>query len=99
LTGDIEPEAQQAILADGIPEVDVLKVPHHGSRHQEARFLEASDAVVALVSVGEGNTYGHPDPALLASLTRAGTLVARTDNQGSVAVIKDGAELRVVSVP
>ena len=99
LTGDVEPEAQQAILADGLPEVDVLKVPHHGSRHQEAPFLEASGAAVALVSVGEGNNYGHPDPDLLASLAEAGMLVARTDSQGSVAVIKDGAELRVVSVP
>jgi competence protein ComEC len=99
LTGDVEPEAQRAILADGLPDVDVLKVPHHGSRHQETPFLEASGAAVALVSAGEDNNYGHPDPDLLASLTDQGMLVARTDQQGSLAVIAEGEELRVVAVP
>ena len=99
LTGDVEPDAQRAILVDGLPQVDVLKVPHHGSRHQEMPFLQASGAAVALVSTGEDNNYGHPDPDLLESLTQEGMLVARTDQQGSLAVLAEGEGLRVVAVP
>ena len=99
LTGDVEPEAQRALFETGVPDVDVLKVPHHGSPHQEAAFLEASNSEVALVSAGEDNNYGHPDPELLASLVSSGTVVGRTDRQGSVAVVADGDQLRVVSAP
>jgi len=77
--------------------VDVLKVPHHGSRHQDAEWLASLRARVALVSVGEDNDYGHPAPALLDLLSRNGALVRRTDLHGDVAVIVRGGELRVVS--
>ncbi|MFL6179313.1 MAG: ComEC/Rec2 family competence protein [Actinomycetes bacterium] len=98
LTGDVEPEAQGALVAKGVPHADVLKVPHHGSKYQDGEFLGAANAQVALVSVGE-NTYGHPDPALLAALEASGTHVARTDEQGSVAVVSDKGTLRIVALP
>jgi competence protein ComEC len=99
LTGDIEPEAQQALLQGGaLPSVDVVKVPHHGSRYQDAAFLEAVGGRVALVSAGEDNPYGHPAPELLAELTSSGMLVGRTDTDGSVAVVLDGGELRLVTL-
>jgi competence protein ComEC len=98
LTGDIEPEAQAALLAAAdVPLVDVLKIPHHGSQRQDAAFLTATGASAAVVSAGEGNPYGHPDPALLADLADAGMLVGRTDTEGSVAVVLDGVDLRLVS--
>jgi competence protein ComEC len=99
LTGDVEPPAQQAMLSEGVvPRADVLKVPHHGSRFQEDAFLSAVDARVAVISVGEGNPYGHPSPELVDALTDAGMLVARTDTDSSVAVVVDGDDLRVVSL-
>jgi competence protein ComEC len=99
LTGDVEPPAQQAMLSEGVvPRADVLKVPHHGSRFQEDAFLSAVGARVAVISVGEGNPYGHPSPELVDALTDAGMLVARTDTDGSVAVVVDGEDLRVVSL-
>jgi competence protein ComEC len=100
LTGDVEPPGQQR-LAAALPDldVDVLKVPHHGSRYQEVDWLRSLDAEVAVVSVGGGNDYGHPDPSLLGALERDGTDVARTDEHGDVAVVvgEDGAAAVVAS--
>lgn len=99
LTGDVEPPAQQEMLREGVvPRADVLKVPHHGSRFQDGGFLSAVDARVAVFSVGEGNPYGHPSPELVDALADAGMLVARTDTDGSVAVVAEGDDLRVVSL-
>ena len=96
LTGDMEPEAQRA-MADALPAlaVDVLKVPHHGSRYQEESFLTGLGARLALVSAGEGNQHGHPAPETLAFLEDAGMLVRRTDVSGDVAVIVDDGQLTV----
>ncbi len=90
VSGDIEPEAQ-ADLAASLPglRVDVLKVPHHGSRYQDADFLAGTGARVAVVSVGEGNDYGHPAPSTVDALEDAGMAVWRTDERGHVAVVVD----------
>jgi competence protein ComEC len=98
LTGDAEPEAQAA-LARAVPglRVDVLKVPHHGSRFQDIDWLLGLDARVALVSVGEDNGYGHPAPGLLDALASPGTVIRRTDVAGDVAVLVDDGRLRVRS--
>lgn len=87
LTGDIEPEAQSQIAAvvPGL-RVDVLKVPHHGSSHQDLDWLRSLGARVALVSVGADNDYGHPASGVVQALTGDGTLVLRTDLQGDLAV-------------
>jgi competence protein ComEC len=96
LTGDIEPDAQTA-LARAVPglQVDVLKVPHHGSRYQDADLLTGLGARLALVSAGAHNDYGHPAQSTLALLHRAGMSVRRTDQAGDVAVTVEDGELRV----
>lgn len=87
LTGDVEIEAQQALLRGGADVgADVLKVPHHGSAYQDEAFLDAVGARVAVISVGEDNSYGHPSPALLAQLRTLGMQVRRTDADGAIAV-------------
>jgi competence protein ComEC len=99
LTGDVEPEAQ-ATLARSAPglRVDVLKVPHHGSRFQDTDWLLGLEARVALVSVGAGNDYGHPAPELVTALEDAGVVVRRTDHAGDIAVVVDqGGRLRLRS--
>jgi competence protein ComEC len=65
----------------------VLKLAHHGSAYQDPYLLAAVDPVVALVSVGADNPYGHPSPALLSRLERDGTRVVLTDLSGDVAVV------------
>ncbi len=98
LTGDVEPSAQRALLRSGVVvAADVLKVPHHGSRHQDADFLRAVDASVALVSVGADNDYGHPSAVTLEVLAGAGARVFRTDLGGAVAVGGGPDRLRVVT--
>lgn len=88
LTGDIELIGQSQLLASGLDlRADVLKVPHHGSRYTTPRFLRAVRPRVAVISVGDGNTYGHPSPLVVGALTRAGTRVLRTDHEGDIAVL------------
>ncbi len=92
LTGDMEPEAQKLLdRATTDLRVDVLKVPHHGSRYQDPEFLSGLGARIAVISVGEENEYGHPAPETLAVLQDAGAVVRRTDVSGDVAVVvRDG---------
>jgi competence protein ComEC len=90
LAGDAETEQQEAMLRTvGRDELraSVLKLAHHGSAYQDPHLLAAVDPVVALVSVGADNPYGHPSPALLSRLERDGTRVVRTDLSGDVAVV------------
>lgn len=98
LTGDIELAGQSRLLAAGVDlRADILKIPHHGSRYTTPRFLRAVDPRLALVSVGAGNSYGHPSPVVLSALTRAGTKVLRTDQEGDIAVLGGGHNLRTFS--
>ncbi|SIN14302.1 ComEC/Rec2-related protein [Micromonospora cremea] len=97
LPGDAETEEQHAVLARAAPgqlRADVLKVAHHGSAYQDQGFLDAVRPAVALVPVGTG--YGHPNPGLLARLSRGGARVLRTDTDGDLAAIRTGAGLAVV---
>ncbi|MEX0429684.1 ComEC/Rec2 family competence protein [Nocardioides sp. DS6] len=88
LAGDVEPEGQAAI-ARSVPglHVDVLKVPHHGSRYQDESWLLSLHPTVALTSVGAHNDYGHPAASTLDPLAQAGVRVYRTDQDGSLAVV------------
>jgi competence protein ComEC len=76
-----------------MPRVDVVKVPHHGSKHQSARWAAAYAPRIALIGVGEGNDYGHPAPDTLAEYAAVGAVVGRTDLDGDLAVVvgEDGA--------
>jgi competence protein ComEC len=97
LPGDVEIEAQQAMLADGVDvTADVLKVPHHGSAYSDPDFLAAVHARVGVISVGLHNDYGHPSPVLLDEMAQLGVPVRRTDLDGDVAVTGPSAELATV---
>jgi competence protein ComEC len=98
LGGDIEPEGQQQ-LASALPglRVDVLKVPHHGSRYQDLPFLRSLRARLALISVGAHNDYGHPAPETISGLAVTGERVLRTDRDGSIAVVERDGRLSAVT--
>ena len=88
LSGDIEPEVQRSLLSSGVDlGVDVLKVPHHGSAHQDRIWLGSLRPELALVSVGADNDYGHPADPVLDSLEGVGAEVLRTDTGGDLAVV------------
>ncbi|WP_240487204.1 ComEC/Rec2 family competence protein [Actinomadura flavalba] len=96
LTGDLEDDAQRA-LTPHVPPVDVLKVPHHGSKTQHAPFLAATRAPLALVSAGRDNDYGHPAPTTLTLLRSLHMRVHRTDQQGDLAIVPARPGLVVVT--
>ena len=94
LTGDIEAEAQRALLAVGLDlDVDVLKVPHHGSGDRDAGLLAATTPEIALIGVGSDNRYGHPDAELVQSLASSGVAVGRTDLHGALVVTRGDSRL------
>lgn len=66
-TGDMEKKAENDLIAAGADlSADVLKVGHHGaSTSSTADFLAEVDPVCSVISVGEGNSYGHPTAATL----------------------------------
>jgi competence protein ComEC len=98
MTGDLEPASQQAVVASGVDlKADILKVPHHGSGQQDQTFIQATGARLALISVGITNDYGHPAPRTLDLLTRAGMTIARTDTQGSIAVVRSNTHLSLTT--
>lgn len=85
-TGDAEAEVLDPLVEEGtIPPVDILKVPHHGSKAGVTpELLSALAPRIGLISVGEGNRYGHPRPETVAALEAQGAAVARTDQEGDV---------------
>lgn len=86
LTGDIEREAESALL-DRMKKCDILKVAHHGSRSSSTEaFLDAVHPRVALISCGRHNLFGHPHPSVIDALRRRGVRVWRTDQDGSITV-------------
>lgn len=94
LTGDVESAAQTVLLERGDLQADILKVPHHGSGTSSEAFLDGVNPGIAVISVGEGNPFGHPREAVLQAL--AGADVYRTDIHGSVIIQSDGARITVL---
>ena len=96
LTADAESDVTLPLRP---PPVELLKVAHHGSADAGLQsLLELARPRVAVISVGRGNDYGHPDPSTVATLTRyPGLAVYRTDSDGRVTVESDGAEFAVTS--
>ena len=71
-------------------QVDVLKVPHHGSKYGMTKsWLEAVHPKLAIISVGK-NSYGHPTEEVLKLLSDEGIKTLRTDQDGGVEVVSDG---------
>ena len=89
LTGDSEREELTAWLDAGdIPCVNVVKVAHHGSHNgTTADWISTTRPQIAVISVGRGNSYGHPAGAAVTAWQQAGARVYRTDRDRSVLVL------------
>jgi competence protein ComEC len=87
--GDIGADTESRLLASGQPlAAQVLKVPHHGSRHSSsAPFLAAVSPKEAVISARLGNIYGLPAAEAIQRLQRQGARVHRTDLDGTVTVV------------
>ncbi|MCI6948128.1 MAG: MBL fold metallo-hydrolase [Oribacterium sp.] len=91
-TGDAERAEEQDLLNSGVNLLStVLKVGHHGSDTSTSYpFLRAVAPQYAVISVGAGNSYGHPTEAVLSRLRDAGVTTFRTDMQGEITAVSDG---------
>ena len=93
--GDAGEDAEQDILENGIDlSVDVYHAGHHGSRTATSEeFFDAVKPAYAVISCGEGNSYGHPHAQTLNLFRANGVKVYRTDEQGSIIAESDGTQL------
>lgn len=75
-------------LADN--QVEVLKVPHHGSKTgMNKAFVDWLKPKLAVISVGK-NSYGHPSEEAIDMLRKEDGKIMRTDKDGDVEVVSDG---------
>lgn len=95
-TGDIPSAAEKRLLDSyGAFSVDVLAVPHHGSSFSSSdEFLFRLAPSVSVISVGAGNTYGHPADEVVSRLLSYGS-VFLTKDSGTVTVTTDGTSIFV----
>lgn len=86
LTGDLPVEMENQLIAFGASlEAKVLKVSHHGSKSATGvQLLEAVNPKEAVISVGKGNRYGHPNAEVSERLESRKIRIFRTDGLGDV---------------
>ncbi len=84
LEGDAEAASERVMVERGrVQPVTVLKVGHHGSNTSSgAAFLAAAKPRDAVISVGKGNTFGHPRVEVIDRLAAARVRLFRTDEMG-----------------
>lgn len=101
-TGDATQSVEKELVLPPTPhnptphnlDADVLKVGHHGSKTSTSKeFVEAVSPVIAVISVGKDNTYGHPRQEVLDNL--AGIKILRTDLDGDIKITSDGINYAV----
>lgn len=90
MTGDADSQVQPY---PGVGEVEVLKVPHHGSKTALSEaFLKNLSPEVSVISAGQKNRHGHPREELLKQLQKVDTSIFRTDRDGTIKIVSDGAK-------
>jgi len=95
IPGDAEKEVLQGY---DLPPTEVVVVPHHGSRGAVSqRLLEQWGTKAAFLSVGEGNSFGHPDAGSMMALRQSVGTVLRTDTVGWVSCKVDGDRMVITS--
>ena len=94
-SGDAEAEAEKDILEAGFDiSCTVMKAGHHGSDTSNSYlWLREADPAYVVISVGEGNTYGHPHEGALSRFRDNDAIVCRTDLQGHIVCHADGTDV------
>ncbi len=85
--GDVEPEAQSAILRSFDVHADIVKVPHHGSAQFVPELPSSVGPQIALIGVGARNTFGHPAPEAVSAWQQVGATVFTTEANGDIAIV------------
>ena len=96
--GDASSKIENTILDKSI-QSDVLKVGHHGSKTSTSnRFLEKVNPKYAVISVGKGNSYSHPNIETLNRLAKKDVKVYRTDEFGTIIAKSNGTIINFENV-
>ena len=91
-TGDAEIQAENEMINNGLNlKADVLKLGHHGSQTSTTEaFLNKVNPKYAVIQVGEGNRYGHPDSIVIDRLKAKNIKTYRNDLNGNIVAVSDG---------
>jgi len=97
LTADIGANIEDYLVKNWAAlRVDILKIPHHGSKYSSsAEFLNSVRPRVAVIEVGESNKYGHPTKEVLERLASAAAKIFRTDQNGNIEIFAENGKLKV----
>ncbi len=94
-TGDTIEEVEKTILSENI-NVDVLKVAHHGSKYSSCQeFLDVATPDYAIISAGEGNSYGHPEEETLNRLKQFTNKIYVTKDLGTIILTSNGSTIEI----
>jgi competence protein ComEC len=84
-TGDASPFILDRLSHKSLPRINVLKIPHHGSKNGLTKhFLGLADPGIAVISVGKNNPYNHPNQDILDMLKAKNIKIRRTDEEGNI---------------
>ena len=98
-TGDIGVKPEALISAIPFPDIDFLKISHHGSNTSSSyEFLVAVNPQIATLSVGRRNRYGLPNKDVLNRFSVLNIPVFRTDEKGNIVLTTANNKLRVQSI-
>lgn len=95
-TGDTTARVEKDMLENqyDLLNCDVLKVAHHGSRTaSSAPFIQAVNPIYAVISYGEGNSYGLPDEEVFSYLEPLGTTILETAKRGTIVLHMENGEV------
>lgn len=93
--GDADAISEEEMCNNGLDiSADVLKLNHHGSSYSNNKdFIDAVSPTYAVISVGAGNSYGHPHKEVLEDMQQRGIKVYRTDYLGTIVITSDGNDI------
>jgi len=96
-TGDVEKEAELAMLSEGLDlRSEIVKVAHHGSKTSSIeQFVEATRPELAIISVGRSSIFGHPNKDVVERWRTSGAQVMTTGEKGTISVVTDGRTVDV----
>ncbi|KXG74327.1 DNA internalization-related competence protein ComEC/Rec2 [Thermotalea metallivorans] len=99
ITGDIEREAEEKIVKGySHLDIDVIKVPHHGSLYSSTeKLIEGLKPEIAVIQVGK-NRFGHPHPQVIKRYKEKNIHIFRNDENGAVQLIIDHSQMRVYTM-
>lgn len=93
--GDAEEVSENEIMNSGYDvSADLIKIGHHGSNSSSGEnFLNSVKSKYGIISIGAGNSYGHPTKEVMERLKNKDITVYRTDENSTIIATSDGKNI------